>query len=165
MKRTSKVLGVAGVGLTLLAASTRTSGPVLVWNRTYSVPVGLYRIAPSLHPRGEMAAVCLPAATAAFAAGRGYLPAKVLLLKPIAAVRGDRVCRWNASILINGRRRAVATVQDRAGRAMPVWRGCRLLAEGDLFLMSASRDSFDSRYFGIISTSAIIGRAIPLWTR
>jgi type IV secretory pathway protease TraF len=26
------------------------------------------------------------------------------------------------------------------------------------------RDSFDGRYFGLISTDQIIGRAVPLWT-
>ena len=58
-----------------------------------------------------------------------------------------------------------ARVHDSRGRALPVWQGCRVIADGAVFLMNwQSADSFDGRYFGVLPTSAIIGTAEPLWT-
>ena len=40
-----------------------------------------------------------------------------------------------------------------------------MIADGQLFLMNIdARDSLDGRYFGSIPASAVIGRALPLWT-
>jgi type IV secretory pathway protease TraF len=48
---------------------------------------------------------------------------------------------------------------------LPHWDGCRTLQADELFLlMAAVPDSFDSRYFGPVSLSAVIGRLVPLWT-
>ena len=50
-------------------------------------------------------------------------------------------------------------------RTPEVWRGCHVIADGEVFLMNwQSADSFDGRYFGVLPTSAIIGTAEPLWT-
>ncbi|MET3837735.1 type IV secretory pathway protease TraF [Brevundimonas sp. UYEF29] len=55
--------------------------------------------------------------------------------------------------------------RDRRGRPLPVWQGCRLVANGELFLMNWQvRDSLDGRYFGPLPASAVIGRATPLYT-
>jgi len=54
---------------------------------------------------------------------------------------------------------------DRSGRPLPIWQGCHVIADGEVFLMNwRSADSFDGRYFGALPTSAIIGTAVPLWT-
>ncbi len=104
----------------------------------------------------------LPAAAAELALARGYLPRHALLLKPVAASGGDCVCRWGRYILINGRLRAVAADRDRAGRPLPVWRGCRTLAPGDVFVLSLKPGSFDSRYFGVLARDDTVGRACRL---
>ena len=58
-----------------------------------------------------------------------------------------------------------ALERDRMGRDLPVWQGCRVVAEGEIFLMNwQSADSFDGRYVGPLPVTAIIGRALPLWT-
>ena len=55
--------------------------------------------------------------------------------------------------------------RDRRGRSLPVWKGCRTLRAGEVFLLNANvPDSFDGRYFGPVSATAITGRAEPLWT-
>lgn len=105
----------------------------------------------------------LPAVIAEFAHARAYLPRGALLLKPVAAVGGDRVCRWRRSILINARLRAVAADSDRAGRPLPIWRGCRTLQPGDVFVLSPKPHSFDSRYFGVLTRADLAGRADRLW--
>jgi hypothetical protein len=63
-------------------------------------------------------------------------------------------CRWLASM----QQMAVAV-------HCPAWQQCRRLHDGELFLLSATNPaSFDSRYFGPIAVSAVIGSAQPLWT-
>ncbi|MFV0680803.1 S26 family signal peptidase, partial [Ottowia sp.] len=53
---------------------------------------------------------------------------------------------------------------DRMGRPLPSWRQCRQLRADELFLLStANPASFDSRYFGPINVSAVIGIAPPVW--
>ena len=56
--------------------------------------------------------------------------------------------------------------RDRSGRSLPIWRGCRIVADDEVFLMNwQSENSFDGRYFGPLPASTIVGRAIPLWTK
>jgi type IV secretory pathway protease TraF len=58
-----------------------------------------------------------------------------------------------------------ALARDLLGRPLPIWQGCRVVAEDELFLMNWQvRDSLDGRYFGPLPASAVIGRAIPLYT-
>ena len=58
-----------------------------------------------------------------------------------------------------------ALQRDRIDRPLPDWQGCRIVADGEIFLMNWDvPDSLDGRYFGPIPASAVIGRAVPLWT-
>ena len=94
------------------------------------------------------------------------MPDTVPMVKRIAAENGDIVCRERDAIVINGRVVAHALSADGAGRGLPVWSGCHRLGEGEMFLlMDNVRASFDSRYFGPIPTTAVVGKAVPLWTR
>lgn len=139
----------------------------LIWNASASLPIGLYAITSIDHPSvGDRVAIDPPEALAQFLAERGYLPRGVPLLKTVAALAGQRVCRIGSAIIIDGTTAGEALERDRLGRALPVWQGCRRIAEGDVFLMNATvADSFDGRYFGTISATAIIGKAHPLWTQ
>ena len=43
--------------------------------------------------------------------------------------------------------------------------GAASLADGDIFVMNwQSTNSLDSRYFGPLPASTVIGRAVPVWT-
>ena len=60
----------------------------------------------------------------------------------------------------------VATVLrvDGMGRPLLAWPSCRRLRPGELFLLSTTNPaSFDSRYFGPVRVSAVLGIAHPLW--
>ena len=138
----------------------------LVYNPSESVARGWYRIGSSdeLHV-GGIVLVRLPAGVAALAAQRGDLPAGVPLLKRIGAVAPQLVCVGEAAVLIDGVAVAAVLAADGVGRPLSPWAQCRALSKGELFLLSNTHAaSFDSRYFGTVDASAVIGRAYPLWT-
>ena len=151
------------VGLGPFASSQRS--PVLIFNASASAPIGLYRLRP-LGPMkyGELLLVRTPQTVRALAAERNYIPSSVPLVKRVAALAGDTVCAVGRTLTINDRRVADRLSFDREGRPLPAWTGCRKLAPDEIFLlMEDVPDSFDSRYFGPVSTDAVIGRLTPLW--
>jgi conjugative transfer signal peptidase TraF len=137
----------------------------LVWNVSASVPLGLYRIEPGHHPlAGELAAVRPSPALARLMAARRYVEQGALLVKPVAAIMGARVCRQRFAVTINGMQIASALDHDRFGRDLPRWAGCRTLRADQYFLLAPNVPaSFDSRYFGPVVAADVIGRATPLW--
>jgi conjugative transfer signal peptidase TraF len=147
--------------------------PRLIYNPSDSVAVGWYRVDP-FDPRAaslprppsvdSIVLVPLPARAAALAAQRGYLPTRVQLLKRVGAVAPQHVCIVDALIWIDGVPVAAVLAADRLGRTLPSWPQCLRLRPGELFLLSATNPaSFDSRYFGPVSASAVIGIARPVW--
>jgi conjugative transfer signal peptidase TraF len=161
------LLASAGAALgALLLPAVHHPQMRFVWNASASVPLGLYRIEPGAIPRvGDLVAVRPSPALARFMATRRYVEDNVPLLKPVAAVSGATVCRAALRITIDGHHVADALADDRLGRSLPRWSGCQRLTPGFLFLIApAHPDSFDSRYFGPVSATQVIGRALPLWT-
>ena len=158
--------GLAACGIAALAWSAWVQPlPRLVYNPSNSVPVGWYRIGPADALRvGAIVLTTLPPAAAALAAQRRYLPARVPLLKRVGAVAPQHVCIFDALVWIDGVPVAAALPADRLGRPLPSWPHCRRLEPGELFLLSSTNlASFDSRYFGPVSASAVIGVAHPVW--
>ncbi|MDP3748833.1 MAG: S26 family signal peptidase [Phenylobacterium sp.] len=159
-------LVAAALAVTTTAATLwRAPPPMLVWNTTASAPIGLYQVgrADPLH-RGDLVVARPSGPLAAFLAERGYLPLGVPLIKPVAALPGQRVCRVGSAVMIDGAVAAQARRRDRWGRALPVWQGCRTIARGEVFLMNPARqDSLDGRYFGAVAATSVVGRARPLW--
>jgi len=138
---------------------------LLLWNNSASVPVGLYRVLPprALHV-GDIAVVMPPEPLAASLAARGSLPNGVPLIKPIAALDGQTICREGLRITIDGAFVGAALADDHRDLPLPVWKGCRTLGAREVFLMNSTEpDSFDGRYFGPLPVSSVIGRAAPLW--
>lgn len=161
--------GLATYGLAALAwASFGTPLPRLVYNPTDSVAAGWYRIKPVSPPPeslpvGSIVLTRLPADAATLAAQRGYLPLRVPLLKRVGAVAPQHVCIVSDELRIDGVLVASVLRADRLGRLLPAWPGCRRLKPGELFLLSTTNPaSFDSRYFGPILVSAVLGIAQPI---
>ena len=138
--------------------------PVLVWNVTASAPIGLYRRSFSSPKRADWVLITPPRRAHILAAQRGYLPLNVPMVKRIAALSGDTVCRTNNTVTVNGTVRAIALSRDSRGRALPVWQGCERLNDNQTFVLTAPSASFDSRYFGAVPRANIIERIEPLWT-
>src|SRR5262249_22704635 len=156
------IIGVAVVTHTMGAKPM----PRFVWNASESVPLGLY----SVEPVGKLAVTNLvvampPDPLATFLAERGYLPLGVPLIKRILALPGQSVCRNQLAIIVDGIETGTALVHDRRGRALPLWQGCRVIAQGEVFLINWHEPGpRDARSFGPIPLHAIVGRAKPVWT-
>jgi conjugative transfer signal peptidase TraF len=151
-----------GIGL-LAILSPRADHPRVLWNASRSVPIGLYLVTPRTPASGDLAVVRLPGAIHALAVARGYLGASALLIKPVAAGPHDVVCRHGQTVTINGRVVAHARNADASGRLLLRWSACLTLAEGQLFVLSAGPDSFDSRYFGPVDRIHVLGSGHPIW--
>jgi conjugative transfer signal peptidase TraF len=166
MNARQKILDGMLFGVSLITFSLAAHPmPRLLWNASASVPIGFYVI----HPTGKLTAgeflvVKPPAALAQFMASRRYLALGVPLIKHVAALPGQIVCRSGFTITVNGIAKAQALDRDTRGRELPVWQGCRAVQTDEVFLMNAAvPDSFDGRYFGPVPDSTIIGSATPLW--
>ncbi|CAN7680503.1 S26 family signal peptidase [Acidovorax sp. LjRoot117] len=160
-------------GLAALAwASFVSPLPRLIYNPSDSVAVGWYRIELIAHQAvslpqplavGSIVLARLPADAAALAAQRGYLPTRIPLLKRVGAVAPQEVCIVGNSVRIDRVPVAAVLPADRMGRPLSSWQQCRRLYAGELFLLSMTNPaSFDSRYFGPIPASTVIGVAHPV---
>lgn len=158
------ISGYCAVAALVIPAFVRPV-PRLIWNASASVPVGLYSARPGDRPvRGDLVAAQAPASVARLMALRGYLPLRVPMLKHVAALPGQRVCRLGNRILIDGATVARARAQDRMGRPLPRWSGCRTLRANEIFLLNpGSAGSFDGRYFGPVPARSVTAVLHPLW--
>jgi conjugative transfer signal peptidase TraF len=143
----------AGLATAPLARST----PVLIWNASPSVPIGLYIVEKRRPDIGEIAILHPPESASALANERGYLPTSAFLLKPVFARKGDIVCRFGRFVFVDGHLRGTALRHDRMKRALPSWRGCLTLGSTQIFVVSRHKDSFDSRYFGPVDERNVMG--------
>jgi conjugative transfer signal peptidase TraF len=107
--------------------------------------------------------VNLPLGAMRLAAERGYLPDSVPLLKRIGALSDQFVCVQARFLWIDGRLAATALTHDARGRELHGWNDCRVLAADEVLLVSRDNSAFDSRYFGPIRVSQVIGKASPIW--
>jgi conjugative transfer signal peptidase TraF len=155
-----------GAAAALVATIVLEPLPLYIWNASASVPIGLYSLRSEKHFHvTELVAVQPPEPLATFLDLNGYLLVGVPMLKRVLALPGQTVCRNGLSISIDGIEMGEARDRDRRGRPLPRWQGCRVVGDGELFLMNwQSDDSLDGRYFGILPASAVIGRALPVWT-
>lgn len=168
------VATLAAIGFAALTwASFVSPLPRLTYNPSDSVAVGWYRVDPLNHHAGSLPSslsvnsivlVPLPAEATALASQRGYLPTRVPLLKRVGAIAPQKVCITGGIVRIDGVPSAAVLRADRLGRLLPSWQQCRRLETGELFLLSVTNAaSFDSRYFGPVAASTVIGVAHPIW--
>jgi conjugative transfer signal peptidase TraF len=157
----SAIVAIAVV-LAIIASIISPPPLLLVWNTTASTPVGLYAVRRAVPKRGDLLVTRLPRETESLAVSRHILPANTPVLKPVAAVAGDLVCRAGPAISINGRVAVTARGRDGHGRSLPTWRGCRRLSSSQVFVLARDAHSFDSRYYGPLDIQLARGIARPL---
>ncbi|MCP4181810.1 MAG: S26 family signal peptidase [Hyphomicrobiales bacterium] len=156
------ILMFVGCGF-LIAANMNIAPLQYVWNASESLPKGLYRITDPMPSKGELVLVRLPEWVQFLANQRKYLPRNTPVLKRIYGVHGDVVCRFGETVFINQITVAIAKTRDYSNRKMPIWRDCKRLISGELFLLTEHPDSFDGRYFGVVKSSSVIGTARSVW--
>ncbi len=142
-------------------------------NLTPSEPLGLWRIQAVRRSAeiGDLVFVC-PPATAMFeeARRRGYLRRGLCaggfapLIKMIAALPGQHV-EITDHVVIDGGSLAASVVRktDGEGRTITPYPG-GIVPSGHLYLYSSFASSYDSRYFGPLPDSGLLGLARPVFT-
>lgn len=173
-KFTLTVVGLV-TGLFLLTWATGYSVAI---NTTPSMPRGLYLVAPAdTALRGDIVAVCIPPSDAArLYRERDYLPKSTRcasnlapVLKPIVAEPGDSVTLDKQGVWVNGELQRNSRIFDTDSQGRPIdhmpvpWHD--VLRSGEYFLLANHIErSLDSRYYGTVSRSALIGKGYPLIT-
>lgn len=165
----------AFVVVTALAVLPMLAGLGLVGGLRINVSpsnlIGLWRIEP-MHRRpmlGDRIFICPPPIPVFIRAHeRGYLSSGLCpggfspLIKTVVALPGQHI-RISNEVIIDGVRleRSVLRAQDGQNRdMMPARDG--IVPNGQLFLHSSFAGSFDSRYFGPIPATGLLGHAKPL---
>jgi conjugative transfer signal peptidase TraF len=161
-----------GAGLAAIVASAGWWADLRI-NMTPSYPRGLWRIKALDRPPivGDLIFIC-PPDTAVFerAFQRGYIRRGLCagglspLIKTVAAIAGQQV-DVAARVSIDGRPLPASNVRrrDAAGRPLSPFAG-GIVPVGALFLHSDFVGSYDSRYFGPIPASGVVGLARPVLT-
>ena len=137
--------------------------PRFLWNASESVPIGLYRLQPTDRLFvTELVAIEPPEPLATFLADGRFLPRGIPMLKRVLALPGQTVCREELRITVDKTEMGVAREHDSRGRPLPVWQGCHVVADGEVFLMNwQSADLLDGRYFGALpATRSSDGRSL-----
>ena len=157
-------LVTAGIGLSVMGFSMISTLPErLIWNRTGSVPQGLYWLSDEPFTKGGWVVVSARSAEAEWAELHGFVGRDWPLLKRVAGVPGDEICRDGVMVSINRLPVGEALIASGSGVLLPSWSGCRRVEEDEIFLMNAHPKSLDGRYFGITSARDIEGSAILLF--
>ncbi|MUZ65766.1 MULTISPECIES: conjugative transfer signal peptidase TraF [Agrobacterium] len=162
--------GASGV-IAGLAAFASMGGYRL--NLTPSEPLGIWRIVALQRPveTGDLVFIC-PPPTASFeeALRRGYVRRGLCpsgfapLIKTVAALPGQHV-EIAANVTVDGRPLPSSIVRqsDGEGRALTPYTG-GIVSLKNLFLHSSFASSYDSRYFGPVPDTGLLGLARPVLT-
>lgn len=141
-------------------------------NTTNSYPLGIYRVTSDINiARNQTILFCAPKKEIfEVAHKRGYIPLGMCadglspLQKKIVGLPGDEVVVSSAGVKINGvlQKNSKVFRYDVKGRILPTCDGGKILP-GEIFVMSDYNErSFDSRYFGSIPISNVIGNIEPV---
>ena len=155
-RRFGRALLIGGIAVLLIGGASAPHPPLLLYNRTPSMPAGLYVYCGHVIRRGEIVVFPLPVSAHDYARRRGE-PTDLLLLKHVLAVSGDFVSTIDGELRVNGTLVGRIPFVDSVGRPLPQWRWVGVLHDGELLVGSSSHRSFDSRFFGPIRTSQVLG--------
>lgn len=142
-------------------------------NLTPSEPLGLWRIVALQRPVdvGDLVFIC-PPPTASFeeARRRGYVRSGLCpggfapLIKTVAALPGQHI-EIGANVTVDGTPLASSIVRASDGEGRPITPfKTGIVPLRNLFLHSSFASSYDSRYFGPVPDTGLLGLARPVLT-
>ncbi len=142
------------------------SKPPVILNETPSMAKGAYVRVGEVDDLKSGDIIAMPMNGAA----RNYLvkklgyPKDTMLIKRVAGLSGDFVCRQDNVVTIN-KRAIFAAHTDRHGNPLAAWSGCRTLSTNEVFILGDHPASFDSRFLGPVSQGELAGiyRAVITW--
>ncbi|GAK72741.1 conjugal transfer protein TraF [Agrobacterium rubi TR3 = NBRC 13261] len=165
-RRLLLVLAGAGGMIAALAAVAYMGGFRL--NLTPSEPLGLWRIVALQRPveTGDLVFICPPVTTSfEEARRRGYVRRGLChggfapLIKTVAALPGQHV-EIGANVTVDGRPLASSIVRGSDGEGRPIAPfKTGIVPPKNLFLHSSFASSYDSRYFGPVPDTGLLGLA------
>lgn len=173
MKRRGAIMLLSTLLMAVASVGTIATVGGYRLNLTPSEPLGLWRIEKLDRPvkAGDLVFICSPA-TAPFeeARLRGYLRRGLCaggfapLIKTVAAIPGQHV-EITDHVAIDGRSLAASAVRktDGEGRTIAPYPGGNV-PSGHLYLHSFFASSYDSRYFGPVPDSGLLGLARQVLT-
>ncbi|OYU74984.1 MAG: signal peptidase I [Alphaproteobacteria bacterium PA3] len=143
----------------------KTKPPVIL-NETPSMAKGAYLRVGEVEglKRGDIIAMPMNNTARNYLVKKLGYPKDTMLIKRVAGLSGDLVCRQGSVVTIN-KRTVVAALSDHQGNSLPAWFGCRTVSTNEVFILGDNPSSFDSRYFGPVSRSELVGiyRAAITW--
>ncbi len=163
------VVGAIGVALAMAVCAMGDWLPLELGYRlniTPSEPVGIYELVPGGLARGALVLLPQPHDSSASLLRR-YIPARLPLIKRVAALPGDLVRVTADGVYVNGVRwpKSVPLAHDEEGRTLrPYPFGAYRVAAGELWMMSNHPRGLDSRYFGPVPEASVVSRLKPLVT-
>jgi len=157
-------LGFSIIFLLVLIGVTQLSGmKLLIYNYTDSLPHGIYLLHWGDFKKGDLVVFVPPERAATMIRERHYLRERDYLMKYLVGEKGDCIQTSNGQFVVAGENYGEILLHDKEGRALPHYPFSGRVEEGYIVAVKGKKRSFDSRYFGPIQRSAILGRATPLW--
>ncbi len=142
------------------------SAPLAIINETPSMQKGLYVRTGDAQKlkRGEIVALPMPKSAKDYLVDKLGYPADTLLIKRVAALPGEIVCRQSDILTVAGNT-LQAKARDKHDNVLPNWQGCHKLSNERIFIQGDHSGSFDSRYFGPVSRQGLSGtyRQVLSW--
>lgn len=151
--------------LAIIVSIIKRAGYHVTYSATASMPQGFYLVVPIKQvERYDIVEFLPPKAALDFVRNLHWIPKSGLIIKYVFAIPGDDVCVRNEAIWINGKRIGKVYRFYAFEKLLPQTKICGKLADDQYLLLSTKKArSFDGRYFGAISSSSILGRAIPIF--
>jgi conjugative transfer signal peptidase TraF len=158
---------VANLGLAILASAPAFQDhPPFIINETVSMAKGIYAYTDNVNAlkRKDIVALKMTIGANAYLVDELGYPKRTLLIKRVAGLSGDVICRHGMRVTINAQTVNVQS-KDRFGNLLPVWDGCAVLLPNQVFLLGDHPSSFDSRYFGPVTKEQLLGtyRGVLTW--
>ena len=152
--------------LSITVIAIKKSGYHITYSVTPSMPQGFYLVMPTKKiARYDIVEFIPPLSVLEFIKEKHWVPQSGSIIKYVFAIPNDHVCIHDEAIWINGKKIGPVYKFYAENKLLPQTKICGKLTQGEYLLLSTeNKRSFDGRYFGIVSSERILGRAVAIFT-